>query len=50
MKAAVANTFGSILNIEDVQKPTIEPHQVLVKIHACGVCHTDLHALSLIHI
>lgn len=44
MKAAVANTFGSILNIEDVQKPTIEPHQVLVKIHACGVCHTDLHA------
>ncbi|CUB05453.1 alcohol dehydrogenase AdhP [Marinomonas fungiae] len=44
MKAAVANTFGSILNIEDVQKPTIEPHQILVKIHACGVCHTDLHA------
>ncbi|WP_067221012.1 alcohol dehydrogenase AdhP [Marinomonas gallaica] len=44
MKAAVANTFGSILTIEDVQKPTIEPHQILVKIHACGVCHTDLHA------
>ncbi|WP_425642516.1 alcohol dehydrogenase AdhP [Marinomonas gallaica] len=44
MKAAVANTFGSILTIEDIQKPTIEPHQILVKIHACGVCHTDLHA------
>lgn len=44
MKAAVANTFGSILTIEDTQKPSIEPHQILVKIHACGVCHTDLHA------
>ncbi|RBP83898.1 alcohol dehydrogenase AdhP [Marinomonas rhizomae] len=44
MKAAVASKFGAILNIEDVVKPKIEPHQVLVKIHACGVCHTDLHA------
>ncbi|BDX02880.1 zinc-dependent alcohol dehydrogenase [Marinomonas pontica] len=44
MKAAVANTFGSILNIEDIPMPNIESHQVLVKIHACGVCHTDLHA------
>jgi len=44
MKAAVASKFGAILKIEDVVKPKIEPHQVLVKIHACGVCHTDLHA------
>ena len=44
MKAAVANKFGAILNIEEVVKPTIEAHQILVKIHACGVCHTDLHA------
>ncbi|WCN12582.1 alcohol dehydrogenase AdhP [Marinomonas mediterranea] len=44
MKAAVANTFGATLNIEEVALPAIEPHQVLVKIHACGVCHTDLHA------
>ncbi|WOD07359.1 alcohol dehydrogenase AdhP [Marinomonas sp. GJ51-6] len=44
MKAAVANTFDSILKIEDIAKPKIEPHQILVKIHACGVCHTDLHA------
>ncbi|REG83761.1 alcohol dehydrogenase AdhP [Marinomonas pollencensis] len=44
MKAAVASQFGAILNIEEVAKPRIEAHQVLVKIHACGVCHTDLHA------
>ncbi|MGB3383541.1 MAG: alcohol dehydrogenase AdhP [Marinomonas sp.] len=44
MKAAVASKFGEILNIENVIKPTIEAHQILVKIHACGVCHTDLHA------
>jgi len=44
MKAAVANQFGNILKIEEVAKPQITPHQVLVKIHACGVCHTDLHA------
>ncbi|MBJ7538234.1 alcohol dehydrogenase AdhP [Marinomonas transparens] len=44
MKAAVVSKFGSILKIEDIAKPKIAPHQVLVKIHACGVCHTDLHA------
>ncbi|TDO99365.1 alcohol dehydrogenase AdhP [Marinomonas balearica] len=44
MKAAVANAFGSKLDIKDVKQPAIEPHQILVKIHACGVCHTDLHA------
>ena len=44
MKAAVASKFGAILKIEDIAKPEIEPHQILVKIHACGVCHTDLHA------
>lgn len=44
MKAAVANQFGSILKIEDVKIPSIDSHQILVKIHACGVCHTDLHA------
>jgi propanol-preferring alcohol dehydrogenase len=44
MKAAVANQFGGQLQIEEVSKPEIQAHQVLVKIHACGVCHTDLHA------
>ncbi|WP_105190180.1 alcohol dehydrogenase AdhP [Pseudoalteromonas sp. T1lg48] len=44
MKAAVAHSFGTPLSIEEVAKPSIDAYQVLVKIHACGVCHTDLHA------
>lgn len=44
MKAAVAHSFGAPLSIEEIAKPSIDAHQVLVKIHACGVCHTDLHA------
>jgi propanol-preferring alcohol dehydrogenase len=44
MKAAVARAFGAPLTIEDVPVPAPGPGEVLVQIHACGVCHTDLHA------
>ncbi|UAL09736.1 alcohol dehydrogenase AdhP [Caulobacter segnis] len=44
MKAAVVRAFGQPLVFEDAPKPTPGPGQVLVKIAACGVCHTDLHA------
>jgi propanol-preferring alcohol dehydrogenase len=44
MKAAVVHAFGQPLAIEDVPVPTPGPGQVLVKIVASGVCHTDLHA------
>ncbi|KQX01942.1 alcohol dehydrogenase [Massilia sp. Root418] len=44
MKAAVVRAFNQPLQIEDVAVPTPGPGQVLVKIAACGVCHTDLHA------
>jgi propanol-preferring alcohol dehydrogenase len=44
MKAAVARRFGGPLAIEDVPVPTPGPGEVLVKIMASGVCHTDLHA------
>ncbi|HXJ33846.1 MAG TPA: alcohol dehydrogenase AdhP [Candidatus Eisenbacteria bacterium] len=44
MKAAVVRAFGAPLTIEDVPIPTPEPGEVLVKVAACGVCHTDLHA------
>ena len=44
MKAAVIHGFGQPLHIEEV--PVKEPgeNQILVKVIACGVCHTDLHA------
>ena len=44
MKAAVVHTFGQPLQIEEVPVPDVTPGQVLVKVVASGVCHTDLHA------
>ncbi len=44
MKAAVVHAYGAPLRIEEVKVPLPGPGQVLVKIEASGVCHTDLHA------
>ncbi|GAB6260201.1 alcohol dehydrogenase AdhP [Photobacterium sp. CCB-ST2H9] len=44
MKAAVVNEYKGKLVIKDIPVPAVKPRDVLVKIHACGVCHTDLHA------
>jgi alcohol dehydrogenase, propanol-preferring len=43
MKAAVVKEFNQPLQVEDV--PVLEPGQgqVLVKLEACGLCHTDIH-------
>ncbi|MEQ4619155.1 MAG: alcohol dehydrogenase AdhP [Corticimicrobacter sp.] len=46
MKAAVLRTFGQPLQIEEVTVPRPGPGDILVKIEACGVCHTDLHAVE----
>ncbi|GAN80147.1 alcohol dehydrogenase AdhP [Acidocella aminolytica] len=44
MKAAVVREFGKPLTIEEVPVPEMGDSQILVKIAASGVCHTDLHA------
>lgn len=44
MKAAVVRQFNSPLQIEDVPKPTPAPGEVVLKIEASGLCHTDIHA------
>jgi alcohol dehydrogenase, propanol-preferring len=44
MKAAVVHAFGQPLIVDDVPVPEVPDGQVLVKIVASGVCHTDLHA------
>ncbi|MBL8276936.1 MAG: alcohol dehydrogenase AdhP [Pelomonas sp.] len=44
MKAAVVRAYGEPLSLEDVPIPDVPAGQVLVKVAACGVCHTDLHA------
>src|SRR3954447_15969559 len=44
MKAAVVHRFDGPLTIEDVPKPAPGAEQVLVRIEASGLCHTDIHA------
>lgn len=44
MKAAVVTEFGKPLEIKDLPVPDPAEHQVLVRMEACGLCHTDIHA------
>jgi propanol-preferring alcohol dehydrogenase len=44
MKAAVVPSLGAPLEIRDVPVPEVGPGQVLMRVRASGVCHTDLHA------
>jgi propanol-preferring alcohol dehydrogenase len=46
MGAAIATTFGRPLILSDVATPSPGPGEVLVKVAACGVCHTDIHAVD----
>jgi propanol-preferring alcohol dehydrogenase len=46
MKAALIRAFGEPLTIDEVPTPEPGASQVLVRIVATGVCHTDLHAMD----
>ena len=46
MRAAVVKEFKKPLVIEDRQVPEPADGQVLVKIEASGLCHTDMHAAN----
>ena len=46
MKAAVVEQFGKSLVLRDLDIPSPNAGQILVKTEACGVCHTDLHAAN----
>lgn len=43
MKAAVIHEYRQPLSIEDAAVPKPEADEVLIKVDACGVCHSDLH-------
>jgi len=45
-RAAVVHDFESPLTVEQVPMPELGPGQVRVKVEACGLCHTDIHAAS----
>ena len=44
MKAAVVHDFAELLSVEDVPKPEPADGEVVIKIEASGLCHTDIHA------
>src|ERR1044072_4486054 len=43
MKAAVMHEFKQPLAIETVELPTLAADEVMIRVEACGVCHSDLH-------
>ncbi len=46
MKAAVVYEFGAPLKIEEMPVKEPRENEILVKVITCGVCHTDLHAVT----
>ncbi|MGW2240081.1 alcohol dehydrogenase catalytic domain-containing protein, partial [Streptomyces sp. NPDC001759] len=43
VRAVVARAKGAPVSLETILVPDPGPGEALVKIEACGVCHTDLH-------
>src|SRR4051794_21970749 len=46
MRAAVLEEFGEPLTVEEVELGEPASGEVLVRLAACGVCHTDLYTAS----
>ena len=46
MKAAVFKELYKQLYIEEVPIPQVNKGEILIKVVACGVCHTDLHYID----
>ena len=46
MTAAVLNAAPGGLQIEQLPVPEPRANEVLIKVHSCGVCHTDLHVMK----
>jgi len=46
MKAMVFHGSKKPLVLEDVPTPSIKEDELLIKVTACGVCHTDLHYID----
>ena len=43
MRAAVLPAVGAPLRVEDIPRPEPKTGEILVRVAACGVCHSDLH-------
>ena len=45
-KAAVLHAVGGALEIEQIEATALKPGDVLVRVHASGLCHTDLEVIQ----
>jgi propanol-preferring alcohol dehydrogenase len=45
-RAAIVREFGSPLAVEQTPMQALAAGQVRVKVQACGLCHTDIHAAN----
>ena len=46
MRAVVFKGRQAGLSFEEVPPPEPGPHELLLEVHACGVCRTDLHVVD----
>ncbi len=46
MLAMVLDKPGAPLRAVEIAVPSLDPDQVLIRVHACGVCRTDLHVVD----
>src|SRR5258706_16307959 len=46
MKAAILEQAQQPMVVKDVPDPSVGINDVLIKVRACGVCHTDLHIVD----
>src|SRR5437764_15249227 len=46
IRAAVLEQFGAPLEVQELDLAEPQPGEVLVRLLACGVCHTDLYTAS----
>ena len=46
MRAMVLDGQGEPLTLRELGDPRVAPGQLLVRVHACGVCRTDLHVVD----
>ena len=44
MRAAVFTGPGNRLSIQEIEQPTMNEHEMLVRVARCGICGTDIHA------
>ncbi|HEX4981857.1 MAG TPA: Zn-dependent alcohol dehydrogenase [Ilumatobacteraceae bacterium] len=46
MRAAILHDGAADLVVDEIEHDTPGPHEVLIRIEACGLCHSDLHCID----